>query len=132
MIEPQNTMMPLAADPAPVDQPQGEEGFGAMLAQTLGMVPQLDPNAIQQITGRQGNGDQDAGEHGDGRHALFRRQVAVRQGGTGRLTQCAVSAGVNECGHVSRGCWVLGRKSIDTHARSSAMICSTTLSMVGA
>jgi len=59
MIEPQNTMMPLAADSAPVDLPQGEEGFGAMLAQTLGMVPRLDPNAVQQIAGQSGEGDQD-------------------------------------------------------------------------
>ncbi|MDJ0496686.1 MAG: hypothetical protein QNJ89_02575 [Acidimicrobiia bacterium] len=62
MIEPQNTMMPLAAEPAPVDLPQGEEGFGAMLAQTLGMVPQLDPNAVQQIAGRQGDGEQEAAD----------------------------------------------------------------------
>ena len=62
MIEPQNTMMPLAADPAPVELPQGEEGFGAMLAQTLGMVPQLDPNAIQQIAAEQGDGEQETAD----------------------------------------------------------------------
>lgn len=49
MIEPQNTMLPVA-EPRPVDAPQGEgEGFGAMLAQSLGLTSQVDPNAVQQI-----------------------------------------------------------------------------------
>lgn len=47
MIEPQNTMMPLPADSAPADAPRGEAGFGEMLAETLGMIPQLNPDAIQ-------------------------------------------------------------------------------------
>jgi hypothetical protein len=46
MIEPQNTLVPLA-EPAPADIPKGDAGFGEMLAQTLGMVQHLDPNAIQ-------------------------------------------------------------------------------------
>lgn len=54
MIEPQNTMLPLA-ESRPSDQPQGEgEGFGDMLAQSLGMIPQVDPSAVQQLnTGAQ-------------------------------------------------------------------------------
>lgn len=50
MIEPQNTVFPVAAEPRPAQQPQGEEaGFGAMLAQSLGLTSQLDPGALQQI-----------------------------------------------------------------------------------
>lgn len=59
MIEPQNTMLPVAKS-RPVDAPQGEgEGFGDMLAQTLGMIPQVDPSAVKQIdTGaQQGHAD---------------------------------------------------------------------------
>jgi len=49
MIEPQNTMLPLA-ESRPVEARQGDgEGFGEMLAQSLGMVPQVDPSAVQQI-----------------------------------------------------------------------------------
>lgn len=54
MIEPQNTMLPVA-EPRPLDAPQGEdEGFGAMLAQSLGLASQVNPNAVRQIdTNRQ-------------------------------------------------------------------------------
>jgi len=45
MIEPQNTMLPIAAESATVDVPNGEGGFGEMLAQTLGIAT-VDPNAI--------------------------------------------------------------------------------------
>ena len=63
MIEPQNTMMPIA-EPRPVDSPQAEgDGFGAMLAASLGMVPQLDPSAVQQIA--TGNQQQQQSETGD-------------------------------------------------------------------
>lgn len=49
MIEPQNTMLPVA-ESRPADVPQGEDqGFGAMLAQSLGLAPQVDPDAVQQI-----------------------------------------------------------------------------------
>ena len=51
MIEPQNTMMPLPAKSATADVPNGEAGFGEMLAQTLGMISQVDPNAIAKIMG---------------------------------------------------------------------------------
>ena len=64
MIEPQNTMSPVA-EPRPVDTPQGEgEGFGAMLAQSLGMAPQVNPDVVQQInTNSQPKGQQNpAGE----------------------------------------------------------------------
>lgn len=51
MIEPQNTTMPLPAEPAQVEAPQGDGmGFGEMLAQTLGMAPAIDPNLVQRIT----------------------------------------------------------------------------------
>jgi hypothetical protein len=50
MIEPQNTVFPVAAESRPAEPPQGEEaGFGAMLAQSLGLTSQLDPGAVQQI-----------------------------------------------------------------------------------
>ena len=62
MIEPQNTMMPLPAESAQVDMPQGEAGFGEMLAQTLGMViPQVDPNAIKGV-GQQNEQPADEGD----------------------------------------------------------------------
>ncbi|MCP4966786.1 MAG: hypothetical protein GY926_16355 [bacterium] len=51
MIEPQNTTMPLPAEPAQVEAPQGDGiGFGEMLAQTLGATPAIDPNLVQRIT----------------------------------------------------------------------------------
>ncbi len=66
MIEPQNTMLPVA-EPRPVDTPQGEgEGFGAMLAQSLGLAPQVDPNAVQQInTNQQHRGHGQEGAAGE-------------------------------------------------------------------
>jgi hypothetical protein len=50
MIEPQNTMLPIAAAPRTPRQPLGESGeFGEVLAQSLSFVAQVDPNAVQQI-----------------------------------------------------------------------------------
>ncbi len=62
MIEPQNTMLPLAAESAPAELPQGEEGFGAVLANTLGMIAApVDPNAITGLLGEhQRQADPDA------------------------------------------------------------------------
>lgn len=50
MIEPQNTVFPVAAEPRPTQQPEDETpGFGAMLAQSLGLVAPSDPDLVQQI-----------------------------------------------------------------------------------
>lgn len=65
MIEPQNTMLPLA-ESAKVDTPQGEgEGFGEMLAQSLGMIPQVDPSAVQQIETGAHQGEESMGGSGE-------------------------------------------------------------------
>jgi hypothetical protein len=58
MIEPQNTVMPIAAPSSPVDAPHGDVTFGEMLAQSLGVIPQLDFRAIAAISGDQPGGEQ--------------------------------------------------------------------------
>lgn len=55
MIEPQNSMMPLPAEPRPADAPQGDSmAFGEMLAQSLGAIAQVDSTLIQQINPDEG------------------------------------------------------------------------------
>lgn len=75
MIEPQNTMLPIATQTTAKDTPSGELGFGEMLANTLGMVARFDPSAIAGILVDQGQGDpagnsepgsDTAGDDGDG------------------------------------------------------------------
>ncbi len=96
MIEPQNTMLPLSAEPAPAEVPHGEAGFGEMLAQTLGMIPQLDQNAIQRIMG---NGGEEQGQGpGDGlanggaaadeqeRHVAVARYITLPVDGTASVS----------------------------------------------
>ena len=87
MIEPQNTMMPLPADSAPADAPHGEAGFGEMLAQTLGMIPQLNPDAIQPLG--HNSGDQ-PGEHADDLFAGGRSADPYR-GGNVPITRFAAA-----------------------------------------
>ncbi|MDJ0954326.1 MAG: hypothetical protein QNJ81_11670 [Acidimicrobiia bacterium] len=103
MIEPQNTMLPVAAEPTPVAAPQGEAGFGEMLAQTLGMIPQVDPNAIRGILGDAGDQEGDSGDfaggaesgelgEGDvpGRHVAISGNVPVRATDPAVVTRPAV------------------------------------------
>ena len=66
MIEPQNTMMPLPAESARAEVPHGEAGFGEMLAQTLGMIPQTNPDVVQAVEGDQSGREQDADAMSDG------------------------------------------------------------------
>ncbi len=102
MIEPQNTMMPLPADSAPADVPCGEAGFGDMLAQTIRMIPQLDPGAIQQLGHNSGDqqGDETSdllagngsGEPGKGGHAPVGRYVGVPIDASTRLAEPIVGS----------------------------------------
>ena len=61
MIEPQNTMLPFATESSPTGLPQGDVGFGEMLAQTLGMAPELNAGAFAPILPDQGHDDQAGG-----------------------------------------------------------------------
>jgi hypothetical protein len=97
MIEPQNTMMPLPAESAPADAPHGEAGFGEMLAQTIGMIPQLNPDAIQPLD--HNSGDQQGEDAGDlfadgrsadpdrGGHAPVTRYIAAPVDASARLAE---------------------------------------------
>lgn len=75
MIEPQNTLLPFATESSPVEPAKGDPGFGEMLAQTLGMVPQLDPGAIAPILPDQSQGDQAGGPSGDDEAALGKSEI---------------------------------------------------------
>jgi len=60
MIEPQNTVMPLAAPSAPADAPHGDTTFGEMLAQSLGVIPQLESSAVAAVSSDETGGEQSA------------------------------------------------------------------------
>ncbi len=71
MIEPQNTMLPIATATATVDAPHSDVTFGEMLAKTLGMTPQLETDAVTAIAGEEtdtGQSPVDAETEGDTRH----------------------------------------------------------------
>ncbi len=75
MIEPQNTMMPIAAATAPVEAPHSDVTFGEMLARTLGLNPQLAADAVQAIAGDESGAGQSAdgaGVEGDYNRSLDR------------------------------------------------------------
>lgn len=77
MIEPQNSMMPLPAEPRPADAPQGDStAFGEMLAQSLGVVAQVDSNLVQQINPDEGG--QGQAQENEQQSAPFETMVARR------------------------------------------------------
>ena len=64
MIEPQNTVFPVPAEPVPVlDVESDGAGFGAMLAESLGLVSPSDLSVVQQL--RSGHHQQNEAQDGD-------------------------------------------------------------------